>query len=120
MSAIIFNLKEEHIKLLKNLNWSVGPDKVIKAVKSDEDGDYPPFCEDSIYEAIDLILNGKPENIDILSSSSPNEYTKEQIEEWDKLYQELPTALDIVLYCGKFETGTYKAKHYIRDWKKVN
>jgi hypothetical protein len=46
-------------------------------------------------------------------------YTDSQIAEWDKLYSELPMALDVILYNGNFELGTYKTRYHLRDWKKI-
>jgi hypothetical protein len=47
------------------------------------------------------------------------EYSVEQKSEWDKLYSELPMALDIILYNGSFELGKYKTRYHLRDWKKI-
>ena len=120
MKPIIFELKEEHIKLLKNLRWNMKENIVVGVSKDEEDEYSLPFNEQNLYEAIDLVLNGKPENLDILTTDEPKYYTNEQILEWDKLYSELPMALDIILYRGSFELGTFKTKWYDRDWKKIN
>lgn len=120
MSVLKFELKEEHVKLLKNLNWSLGKDKIIKGISTNEfDEVIPPFGEDDLYYAIDLIINGKPSNFDPLNDTGDIVYTEEQIAEWDKLYSELPMALDIILYIGNIEYGMYKTKYHIRDWKKI-
>jgi len=119
MSAIIFELKEEHVKLLKHLRWSIDDNKII--VNKGDDGDEiaPPFGFDTIYEAIDLILNGKSKNIDPFSQEDFVDYTDEQKAAWDKLYSELPMALDVILYNGHFELGKYKTRWHLRDWKKI-
>lgn len=119
MSALIFDLKEEHIKLLKNLSWSLNSDKIISGVADEGDEIAPPFGETNLYEAIDLILNGKPEGVNLLEVDEFTEYSSEQMAEWDKLYAELPMALDIILYTGKFELGKYKTRYHLRDWVKI-
>ena len=119
MSALIFELKEEHVKLLKNLRWSVNKNNILSGVADEGDDIAPPFGEVNLHEAIDLILNGKPSNIDLMTHEEFPEYSEEQIAEWDKLYSELPMALDIILYTGHFELGTYKSRYHLRDWKKV-
>ena len=119
MSALIFELKEEHVKLLKNLRWSMNKDNIVSGVADEGDEIAPPFGEVNLYEAIDIILNGKPSNIDFMTHEDFPEYSQEQIAEWDKLYSELPMALDVILYTGSFELGIYKSRYYLRDWKKI-
>lgn len=119
MSTIIFELKEEHVLLLKNLRWSVDKANIIRGVADDGDEVAPPFGENSIYEAIDIILNGKQTDIDFITHEDFPVYTENQIAEWDKLYSELPMALDVILYNGNFELGTYKTRYHLRDWKKT-
>ena len=120
MSVIVFELKEEHVKLLKHLRWSVNKDNVISGVADEGDDIAPPFGENNIYDAIDLILNGVPENFNPLEEEEIREYIDEQKAKWDKLYDELPTALDVILFNGHFELGTYRTKFHDRNWKKVS
>jgi hypothetical protein len=119
MSVLKFELKEEHVKLLKNLRWGV-KDGVIVNTYNDGEDYIPPFGEDNLYEAIDVILNGKPTNFDPFNTSEISDYTEEQKAEWDKLYQELPIALDIVLFNGSYELGFYKTKWHLRNWVKYD
>ena len=84
-----------------------------------DDEDSVIFGENNLYDAIDLILNGKPENINALTHEDIIEYSDEQKAEWDKIYSELPMALDIILYNGHFELGSYKTKFHDRNWKKT-
>jgi hypothetical protein len=118
MSVVKFELKEEHVKLLRNLRWSKNDKNLIVNVSEDEES--VPFGEDNIYEAIDLILNGRPENFDPFETHEPIEYSDEQKAEWDKLYEELPLALDVILYNQNFDLGQYKTKYHDRNWKKMN
>ena len=119
MSVLVFELKEEHVKLLKHLRWSINKDNIINGVGIEEGDIAPPFGDNNIYEAIDLILNGKTKEIDLLSYDEFPEYSEEQKSVWDNLYSELPTALDVILYNGHFELGKYKTRYHIRDWKKL-
>lgn len=115
MSVIIFELKEEHIKLLKFLKWSIMENNFIVST-TDVLEDKAPFDSDNLYEAMDLILNGRPENFNPYYVGEPIEYSPEQIAEWDKLYKELPTALEVILYTGSFKLGTYKTRWHDRNW----
>lgn len=118
MSVVKFELKKEHVMLLKNLKWGLLENKFIVSTE-DITEDPAPFGVDNVYEGIDLILNGKPEDFDPLNSVE-KEYSDEQKDAWDKLISELPTALDIILYNGHFDLGTYKTKFHDRQWKKIS
>lgn len=118
MSVVKFELKEEHIKLLKHLRWSKDKNNLIVNISDDEDS--IPFGSDNLYEAIDLILNGRPEDFDPFETHDLIEYTDEQKSEWDKLYDELPLALDVILFNQSFDLGHYKTKYHDRNWKKMN
>jgi len=116
MSILKLELKEEHLKLLKYLRWSNNDDNVIVGISEEEYS--APFGEDSIYEAIDIILNGMPEDFDPLNTEELITYSDEQKAEWDKLYSQLPMALDIILFNGNFELGNYRTKFNDRKWVK--
>jgi hypothetical protein len=118
MSTLIFELKKEHVKLIRDLRWSLDKKNIISAVADDGDEIAPPFGSSNIYEAIDLILNGKTIDVDPLTHDEETIYSDEQKAEWDKLYKELPTALDLILFNGHFELGVYKTKWHLRNWKK--
>lgn len=118
MSVILFELKEEHVKLLKHLNWSVLDNKFLVSTENYLE-DPAPFGVDNLYEGIDLILNGKPKEFDPFNSEELKSYSDEEKIYMDKLMSELPVALDIILYNGSFELGTYKTKFHVRNWKKV-
>lgn len=119
MSIIKLELTETHIKLLKHLRWAINKNNFISATE-DESIDPAPFGENNIYDAIDLILNGRPEDFEPFKTEDIKEYSSEQKAEWDVLYAELPMALDIILFNGNFELGLYRTKFHLRDWKKIN
>lgn len=118
MSVIKLEITENHVKLLKHLRWSVNKKGFIVSTEDDE-VDPASFGENNIYDAIDLILNGRPEDFDPLKTEEIKVYSTEQMDEWDKLYTELPMALDIILYNGHFELGLYRSRYHLRDWKKI-
>ena len=120
MSVIKLTITEDHIKLIKQLRWSLNSENHIVALGHDGVENVPPFGENNLYEAIDLILNGLPEGFDPFSTEDEPVYTDEQKATWDKLYEELPMVLDIIMFNGNFETGTYKTKFHDRVWKKIN
>lgn len=118
MALIKFELKEDHIKLIKHLKWSMTPSNQILSRGNDNEeyGD-SPFGGDDLFEDMDTILNGRPENFDPLNDENII-LTESQIAEMQVLFDELPTALDIILYTSKFEPGHYKSKWYDRNWIK--
>lgn len=118
MSVIKIELTENHVKLIKNLRWSF-KEGIIVGMGHDGEEHIPPLGEDNIYEAIDIILNGRPVDFDPFNTEEETKYSDEQKKEWDKLYSELPTALDVILFNGHFELGKYKTKFNDRQWKKI-
>ena len=117
MSIVKFTLTETHVTLLKNLTWGMNEKGFISSTK-DEEEDPAPFGENNLYDAMDIIINGVPEDFDPLNDEEVKVYSDEQKAEWDALYKELPTALDIVLFNGSYELGSYSTKFHFRDWKK--
>jgi hypothetical protein len=116
MSLLIFELKNEHLLLLKNLRWGLTNDKFI--ISTEDLNDEPTlFNTNDIYEGIDIILNGKPKDFDPLNSFELVTYSDEQKKEWDKLISDLPVAVEIILSTQGFEVGKYVATHYDRVWK---
>jgi len=118
MSTLIFEVKEEHIKLLKDLKWCMNKG-IVSGVADEGDTLAPPFGGVNLYESIDLILNGKPEGVNPFMEEEFPVYSEEQKAEWDKLYSELPLALDIILFNGHFDVGIYKTRYHLREWLKT-
>lgn len=114
MSVIKFELKEDHIKLLKHLSWKeLTEDKVIMT-----SGTNSPFGGLDYYEDMGIILYGQPEDFDPFEGN-PFVWTDEQKEEMDTLISELPIAIEVILSTGSFELGRYKCRFHIREWKKI-
>lgn len=120
MSIIKFELKQEHLNLLKNLSWSI--DKNNNIINNGYDGDEykPPFGLTTIYEGMDLCLNGKSNDIDYLTYDELPEYSEEQKAIFDKLYSELPMAISIILTTGQNKLGLYKTKYEFINWEKID
>lgn len=118
MSVLNFVLKNEHLALLKALNWSTHLNKFVVSAE-DFSVDESPFGGDNVYEDMDLILNGKPEDFDPAFTDELPQISEEKIAEFDKLLSELPMALEVVLRTQSFETGEYRARYHQRfSWKK--
>ncbi len=121
MAILKFEVTDQHLKLLKHLRWSVNKTGFIIGTE-DEEIDRAPFNENSLYEAIDLILNGKKnesKELAALTSHFLPFYSDEQKAEWDKLYAELPMALSVILQRQSFELGKFKTKWYDLNWEKA-
>ena len=110
MALLKFELTEKHIALGKHVNLKdyfesrLNPNQ--KAVKA------------LIYDEFGLILYGRPEGEFDPMSDEDIAWSAEQKEEMDKLYDELPVVIQIMLQTGTFEAGLYKTKHYDINWKK--
>jgi len=113
MSLVKFELTEEHVKLVKQLRFTINDDNVIEAT----DAFKSPFGGDNLYEDIDFILNGKTRDVGF--SDEPKEIPDDIKEKYVELYKGLPLALEIILSTGSFETGKYKRRFHIRNWVKI-
>jgi hypothetical protein len=131
MSLIKFELKKEHLMLLKNLEWSKTETNHILSINSLDNDDVEeviltPFGGDNLIQDIGLIIYGRAEGEDIVPKMNDEDgrdsivqsYTEEQISEMTELFNGLVTALDICLYTQSFETGHYKRKYHERHWVK--
>ena len=117
MSILTIEITDKHLKLLKYLKINTDKNNIVLSVEPIDDD--IPITNDDKYSYIDLVLNGVPKDYDPLTSDKPIEYSDEQKSEWDKLYSELPLCLEVLLYNGNFETGIFKTKYHVKDWKKI-
>ena len=92
--------------------------KSIQNKYDDGEQDDESTNDDDLFEDMDTILNGKAENFDPLNDEKII-LNETQIAEMRDLFDELPIALDIILYTSKFEPGHYKSKWYDRNWIKT-
>lgn len=131
MSLIKFELKKEHLMLLKNLEWSKTETNHILSINNLDNDDVEeviltPFGGDNLIQDIGLIIYGRAEGEDIVprmndedgKDSIVQSYTEEQISEMTELFNGLVTALDICLYTQSFQIGHYKRKYHERHWVK--
>jgi len=111
-----FELKEEHIKLIKHFKWGID---VTNSIFAETEND-TPYGGLSLIEDAGHILFGKPDGeFDPTSPYGP-QYTEEQENQIKELFDELPRALDIICFHlpEAAEVGHYKTKHYVRNWRK--
>lgn len=108
MSLIKFELKEDHINLLRNMVWNKDE---LNVIEGNFDNDYDE-------EEMGIIIYGVPDREFDPLDDRVIPYTTEQVEYLNKIKEELPMALDIIMNTGKFEAGNYKTKYHLRDWKK--
>lgn len=118
MSVLRFEVKEEHLKLVKQLKWHMNGDNIIQTCVKDEDGVSPsPFGGDDLIEDLGTIIYGKTDDFDPFEDEKIL-YDDDQIKELTQLYEDLPTVLAIVMETGKFEAGKYRCRFHVGDWKK--
>jgi len=125
MSLIKFELKEDHLKLLKYLQWSQTETNHILSIDTVDNDDaeeviLTPFGGDDLIQDIGDIIYGKPENFDPFDEDAEFgkvTYSDEQIEYMTELFNGITTALDICLYTQSFTIGHYKSPYHLRDWK---
>ena len=111
--ATRFELKEEHIKLLRSvfIRWE---DCEFGAPAIDCKR---PYGNSAVYEDIGDILNIVPEDHD---NARYHVFSEKQKEIMDKLHGETETALQIILSLGTFEIGVYESPDYhSTTWRKV-
>lgn len=102
----LFELKEEHIKLLRNMyvDWD---DCEFGAPTIDCKR---PYGNSYVYNDIAKILG-------ITEVDNEEQFSKEQLEMMDKIHKETETALQIVLSTGEFKPGEYVADEYKKNWR---
>jgi hypothetical protein len=114
MSIITFELTADHIKILTHLQFKT---EVHTLHAGNEN--ISPFGGEDFYEDIGLIIYGNiQQDFDPLSDEGPS-YNTEQKLHLEKIFQDLPQALEVVLGAKTFEPGTYRRKwHELpQDWK---
>jgi hypothetical protein len=107
-----FELKEEHLKLLRNMivSWDdceFGA-PTVNCKK--------PYGNSHVYGDMSKILDIEG----VEDSKKKIHFSKEQVDLMDKLHKETKVALQIVLKTGKFEPGIYVTDEYRDNWTKVH
>ena len=117
MALEIFEVEEDHLKIIKHLGFELRESRDMIAT-SYEDGSETPLGGINIIEDVGAILFGKPEGeFDPLSPYGP-QYSDEQKETIERIWESTPKALEICCFVQKFEAGTYKTKWNLKNWKK--
>ena len=116
MSIIRFNLTEEHLKLVKNLKFETIDGHLT--TKDSEGDKVCAFGYESLYDEIDLIINGMPEDFDPLNTE-PKTFTEEEVSHMDSLWGDMPTVLELRCYFGTLVPGEYKRKFHDHVWKYI-
>jgi hypothetical protein len=109
-----FELKEEHVKLLTHLKFNLNEKSLSSTIEYGT-----PYGGDDFYEDCSLILFGvKKVSVD-LKAESIIDVSEEDKSFIDKIYSELPKALNVILNTNSFEIGKYKTKFGRNNWKKI-
>jgi hypothetical protein len=108
MKTKIFEVKEEHLKLLRRayIGWN---DMEHGAPSIDPKR---PYGDSFVYADIAEILEVRP--------SYRGDWTDEDYNYMNQMHSETATVLQIILKTGKMETGIYEASEYGQDWKKIS
>ena len=119
MSIIKLQITEDHLKLVKVLNFSI-QNGHLTTFTSDENNDEKlnAFGYEDLYDEIGLILYGKPENFDPMGTELVS-YSEEQKEYMDSLWSDMPIVLELKCFYDTLIPGTYKRKFHNRNWTKI-
>lgn len=113
----VFELKKQHIALLKALNTKPEKLSIIGSFSSKS-----PFSDGDLFEDLGNIIVGKElsdeEKIE-KHEADEHFFSRDKKDELLNIYKDLPIALEIVLNTLSFEEGTYRTRSYMVDWKKI-
>jgi hypothetical protein len=122
MKKITFEVKEEHLKLLRSMNvgWQQNE---FGAPEIDPKRPYGSDAYDDMVE----ILGGKKVRGNLFKLELfgkdyfiiDGEFEEDLETVLNKLHRETETALQIVLNTGQFKSGKYECDEYGVDWKLV-
>ena len=127
MSLVKFEVKEDHLKLMRFLQWSKTDTNHILSINDLDNDDVEeviltPFGGEDLIQDIGDIIYGVPEGeIDFMDEEGgfgKPTYTEEQVEYMTELFNGLHTALNICLYRQAFEIGHFKRKYHDVHWEK--
>ena len=109
---IKFEVTEQHLKLTRRMY--VGYNEYCE-FGAPEINPKRPYGNSDVYYDIGEILDIKPE----LGDEDDPEFSEEQEAEMMKLHKETATVLQIAVYAGSFEIGTYQCDQYHNNWEKI-
>ena len=113
MSWVKFELKKEHIAMIKALEWNENIGSIIVTPEC-----LSPFGGDNLIEDLGNIIYGVPEGEFDPHSDEGVAYTPEQISHMMILFDDLPTALELVTQIATHELGVYKKLFNQKNWIK--
>lgn len=106
-----FELKPDHIRLIRRMNVGYNADTEFGAPEIDPKR---PYGNSDVFNDIGEILGIGAKGGD----HTDPEYTEEQCAEFLAIHKETATALQVVLSSGSFEPGMYYSKKYHREYKR--
>jgi hypothetical protein len=114
MSTVKIKIKSDHIKLVKQLSFTIQNDHLSTL---DKDNEKPhPFGFEDLYTDMGLVIYGQPENFDPYADELIT-YSEEQKEYMDQLWLDMPLVLELRCVFGDLQEGLYKRKFNDPNWK---
>jgi len=107
----IFELKEEHVKLINRMHFFWDKSFIGAPFVST----YRPYGNSDSEGDIADILGIAPEK-----SQDEGYWSSEQLEFMYSIHDETKTAIQVVLSTKSFEPGTYESQDFGISWEKVN
>ena len=109
-----FTVTEEHLKLLKNLQFRYDDDIEFGAPAVDPKR---PYGNSDVYCDIAEIIGLEPEGVE--DAYGDRDFTRDQLDYMKNLHKEMTTVLQILGASGEATPGTYTSSNYGVDWNKV-
>lgn len=116
MSVIKIKITEDHLKLVKTLNFTIQDGHLTTQDETNEK--VCAFGYEDLYSEIGLILYGQPENFDPMGTEL-SEYTEEQKTYMETLWADMDKVLELKCLYDELTPGTYKRKFHDRNWKQI-
>lgn len=117
MSVIKLEVTEDHLKLVKVLQFS--RENGHLTTQSEEGGKTCAFGHEELYDEITIALKGRPTEFDPLATEL-FQHTEEEKEYMDKLWGDMDKVLELKCYYDQLVPGIYKRKYHDREWKKID
>jgi len=109
---IIFELREDHLKLVRRMNVGYRDDLEFGAPVIDPKR---PYGNSDVFNDIAKILGIEPEG----AGDDEPEFTEDQKGRMLELHKETATALQVILAANSFELGIYESEVYKDNWRRV-
>lgn len=116
MSLIKLEITEDHLKLLKLLNFT-NQDEHLTTQDKDSEKDNA-FGYETRYVEMELAINGRPTKFDP-TATELFEISDEQKTYLDSLWGEMHLVLELKCFFDHLTPGLYKRKFHDRNWIKI-